>query len=706
MPRKKVALKSPKFKKEKLLPNISEVEVPVYKDKILKGSALVSASSDFNKVKKILHREATSYTAQVLTNIPYTPMDYIYFEDAWSWTLAGLAVDKKLDFVIGRGITPTIVLIDQGGMNEEQIQAEAKKYEYIIDRLVEIDELPAVNAKQTFYDVARMAKVFGRSVVGFEYGTQSNAGVPIALKIIHPRDLGRVQVNELDWSIESVINYMGLTVGESNIIKAEDMIYLVNGPNNPMRRNLYYGHSEMQRVIGAARAYRRIIEYDVPEIVEAMWAGYGLFLVDPEGKQPADVQAELTTLLTNLSPGTFGAVSGKPNEKIQFIPLDLKPNIDGIVKLIDTFERLIIGNQTVPAALLGREEDSNYATLIGKIRLFIAGPIAQDREWLGNIIDRQWYNPLLKKLFPEEAKIIKIKTEFEPIITESWVDNIDALQKLSITVPQLPPEKLLELVGMDNYKNDLEPTEGDLQRVYQKYPPSPEQVGSMYDKMNQTTSVPVPPNKQKPGQPLIKQTVPPKQETPETLGTPTGKQPKKVVSGSVDDNKPVSVQDDIIPFWDDPSNNISRKLHTIDPNEHNKKQSLITANKSWKQLDPEEQKLVIIGYSFRHKEKNMGDLFPVDPRTSANNRWSVLTTSMRDHILDPHSILNRKETSTKEYKDLKGQDKKDVDALFDLSKNEESSNLAQGIIFELKKKELLDESLKYIRKASQNLDEK
>jgi hypothetical protein len=280
------------------------------------------------------------------------------------------------------------------------------------------------------------------------------------------------------------------------------------------------------------------------------------------------------------------------------------------------------------------------------------------------------------------------------------VDNIDALQKISITIPQLPPEKLLELVGLDNYKNDLEPTNADIQRIYQDYPPSQNQVDQMYNKMQQTP-IPVPQPKANQtipikGKPRINQTVPPSQTDADQISSRDLKR-KQMAQGAVS-TKPVSIENDVIPYWDDPVNNVSRRLHTIDPNEHNKEESIKTAKKDWKELSPEEQKLVIIGYSFRHKEANMGSLFKVDPRTSAKNRWDSLTPSMRNHILDPHDILGKKPTSLKNYEDLKGKEKEEVDSLFDLSKNEESSNLAQGEIMDLKKKELIDKSLEYLRR--------
>ena len=51
------------------------------------------------------------------------------------------------------------------------------------------------------------------------------------------------------------------------------MVYFVNRPDSPKRRTMWYGYSDLQRVVGAARAWRRIIEFDMPEITTSAWAG-------------------------------------------------------------------------------------------------------------------------------------------------------------------------------------------------------------------------------------------------------------------------------------------------------------------------------------------------------------------------------------------------------------------------------------------------
>jgi hypothetical protein len=52
---------------------------------------------------------------------------------------------------------------------------------------------------------------------------------------------------------------------------------------------------------------------------------------------------------------------------------------------------------------------------------------------------------------------VELSVEFEPIILEEWMDNIDALLKLRKLVPELPSEEILRLAGLEELKDKLTP---------------------------------------------------------------------------------------------------------------------------------------------------------------------------------------------------------------------------------------------------------
>ena len=427
--------------------------VTVDRSKPDKGNKLYqSASKDVAEAVKNL---------QTFTNPTYTDTELEYFEDAWANSVAGTAMDKKMEFVMGRGVKPTFELIEDKDLKPEQKEKALKKFDDILDELIQLDVRLGFNQK--LFDAAVMAKVFGRCVLTWE---QEGMGIekPRALKVIHPRDTGRVFLNQDTWELDQVT-----TFNPSATISPPEMVYLVNRADSPIRKTQLFGFSELQRVIGAARAWRRIVEFDMPEITTAMWASYGMFLVKKMGRNSADTDADLNALLSSLKPGAFNAVAVEATDDIKFETADLDPKVAELVQLADFYERVMIGNFQVPSALLGREEDQNRATLIGKIRFFIEGPVESDREWLGKIIGPQWYERNLIALGHEEIlSQIRVKPEFEPIFVENWEDMIEGVIKLKGLFPGLPDEKLLEILKLEEFENDLNENAENIQEQKQE----------------------------------------------------------------------------------------------------------------------------------------------------------------------------------------------------------------------------------------------
>ena len=403
--------------------------------KAFPSSRLASASKKF-KTADVLRMYSTP---------AYTDSELEYFEDAWSSSIAGTAIDKLIEYAIGGGVKPTFELIDDQNMDEEQVRKELEKYDGELNELIHYDQ--KVNWNHKLADAATMARIFGRCVLTWE-----GKGLPQNLKIIHPRDTGRVFIKQEDWGLEKVY-----TTFPTDEIYPDEMVYFVNKPDSPRRRTMWYGYSDMQRVVGAARAWRRIIEFDMPEIATAMWAGYGMFIIKKLGRSKADAELDANTLLNSLNPGAFNAVTTDAMDEIEFKNLDLDPKVKELVELASFYERIIIGNYGVPSALLGREEDQNRATLIGKIQFFLEGPVKAMREWMSHTISPQWYERNMVKMgMGELLSKVRVKAEFEPIIVESWYDLVDAVMRVKAIFPHMPDNQLLELLNLEEFKQELE----------------------------------------------------------------------------------------------------------------------------------------------------------------------------------------------------------------------------------------------------------
>lgn len=380
----------------------------------------------------------------------YNDEDYDVFEDLWSHSLAGDVLDTRIMYAMGEGIKPTFKLRRPRKAGDEDAQAKLlEKYEPLLDELMLIDEKPKMDFNQNVHDCAIQAKVFGRSVLAFEPG---EGKPPAALKPIHARMLGKVFVHQDDWSLSSVYTQMKL----KQLTYADDMIYFVNKKNSPRLRTLWYGYSDFQRIAGQARALREITEYDIIEIAKSMFAGYGVVLVDQENLNEEEKEDDLNSVLRNLRPGGFSAITKQGEKSVEFQQFKFETDLTGIGTLIDKCERMIIGHGQVPGAILGREEESNMATMYGKMRMFLQGPVRADRKWIGNTVAIPWYERNLSYLDRSALEMVKVVPEFENLPVDAWMETIDGLMKLKQLIPGLPDVEILRMADLSHLQNKIQ----------------------------------------------------------------------------------------------------------------------------------------------------------------------------------------------------------------------------------------------------------
>ena len=379
----------------------------------------------------------------------YNDDDLDIFEDIWAHSLAGDVVDTRMMYAMGEGIKPTFKLRRPRKAGDEEAQEKLlEKYEPLLDELIEIDEKPKMNFNENVNDAAIQAKVFGRSVLAFEPG---EGKPPNAIKPIHPRMLGRVFLHQSDWTMSSV--YINTKIKQ--LAHSDEMIYFVNKRNSPLLRNLHYGYSDFQRVVGQARALREITEYDIVEIVKTMFAGYGVILVDQENLEEGEKEDDLNTIMRNLRSGGFSAISKQGEKGVEFQQFKFETDIAGLGTLIDKCERMIIGHGQVPGAILGREEESNMATMYGKMRMFLQGPVRADRKWIGKTVAEPWYENNLSYIDRDALEIVKVVPEFENLPVDAWMETIDGLMKLKKLIPGLPDTEILRMADLSHLQNKI-----------------------------------------------------------------------------------------------------------------------------------------------------------------------------------------------------------------------------------------------------------
>ena len=172
-------------------------------------------------------QERSSFVPMYFHN-RYNEEDLDTFEDLWAHTLAGDAIDVRINHAMGSSVKPMAEWRHprKHGKDEDEQNEKLREYDDIMEELVNIDEKPKINLYGNTKDMARIAKVFGRGALVFEPG---KGAPPEALKPIHARQLGRVFVHQDDWSLSSVY-----TLTKTNqATHADEMIYFINMKNSP-----------------------------------------------------------------------------------------------------------------------------------------------------------------------------------------------------------------------------------------------------------------------------------------------------------------------------------------------------------------------------------------------------------------------------------------------------------------------------------------
>jgi len=405
---------------------------------------------------------------------PYQDLDYMVIQDIYSNSIAGRIIDRKEELKFGNGIRPILKLRNPKLHGDEDAQQKLlEDNQEIIDRLLMVDEAlgdpddaldPYLDADVStkFQALSKNAAVFGRCMIVKQFtkrllladGTLAPAGIPNILKVIHPRDIGIVEIDQESWKLKSV----NIRFTAQDILPHQ-MIYIENDSNNPVYNALHYGFSEMQSMIGASRSLRQMIEIDFPTITKHVWAGIGFMFVKPQGITEAEMSSELNQINSIARAGRLNNLMIDP-ENVRTDFQDFNPKINELVQLADFLIRYNIAQTGMPQALFAQEQDSNRSTLVQKIRLFMDGGLKNNQKNFAQQFAKQHYMPNFKALYPKDTKqfkTFKVEAEFEPLKLEAFDDAVEAVSKLNEQFPLLP-EAAGELLGIDNFETKLDPS--------------------------------------------------------------------------------------------------------------------------------------------------------------------------------------------------------------------------------------------------------
>lgn len=396
---------------------------------------------------------------------PYTWPMKVRFEESYRMDpVVRSAINRKVAFILGKKFDTTFDVIDsfmspheaRTAINIIASDTEFFKAKRLIDRVMR-----RCNFTQKLKGTVIQSKVYGRSAMLVEATPEADGGdgFPDNIKILNSKLLGQVRIDEYTWQLQQIqynTNSRGLN-DPYNFLDAADIVYFTNLDYHISPYTIHYGLSDIEPIAHISEVNRILNEEDLKETNVGMWAGYGLIKI-PSFRNPAEVQS----FLQQFQPGKWSAISQDITVEVH----ELSGDIGHLINERNENEKLILRALNVPSMILGFEDVQNYATAQEVMLAWKESVIEEERAWINQILEPQWFDTLLAKaLNIEDITKLKFKMmlEFEDIAFENLKDKVLAVLPL-YEAGLIPADKVLEFLGFDDVVDQL----SDLNDIKQK----------------------------------------------------------------------------------------------------------------------------------------------------------------------------------------------------------------------------------------------
>lgn len=447
---------------------------------------------------------------------PLNALDMIVLQDIYMHTICGSIIDVLVSFTLGKGIRPVLKLnsenikdikaikiqkddetesdsstesntsqskdrkVEKNGddkeneeTKEEAIARVLQENEWLLDPIKAIDKSFSDPKQMDPYldenwddkveAVVRNHWIYGRCMMTYEYfddkvfvwNEKKFPTIPNVVKIIHPRDMGFVQIDQVTQKLKGCS-----LMFSTGIILAEDMLYLEHVKNSPIYNAKFYGYSKMLRMLGDGRSLRKLKDRDFPNVASIGYAGFSIiaFKKDAKGaKAEAEQNTSFVNTMTVGSPNATTLIDPEHDMKVHNVNTD--PKISEMIEMANYHAEAAAKSAEVPTTLVSKEKDPNRDTLLGILRLFKENVIKNHQSRIGKVIDAQYYMPNWRAIYAENEDVLKnfhVESEFEDIKLESWDDLVASVVELFKLNP-LRAEAIGELLGITNYESKIDP---------------------------------------------------------------------------------------------------------------------------------------------------------------------------------------------------------------------------------------------------------
>lgn len=446
---------------------------------------------------------------------PLNALDMIVLQDIYMHTICGSIIDVLVSFTLGKGIRPVLKLnsenikdikaikiqrddeTESDSSNSDTIRSKDRKVkgdkenketeetkEEAIIRVLEenewlLDPIKAID--KSFSDpkqldpyldenwddkveaLVRNHWIYGRCMMTYEYfddlafewNGKKFLDIPNVVKIIHPRDMGFVQIDQVTQKLKGCS-----LMFSTGMILAEDMLYLEHVKNSPIYNAKFYGYSKMLRMLGDGRSLRKLKDRDFPNVASIGYAGFSIIAFKKDAKGSKAEADQNTSFVNTMTVGSPNATTlANPEHDMKVHNVDTDPKISEMIEMAHYHAEAAAKSAEVPTTLVSKEKDPNRDTLLGILRLFKENVIKNHQAKIGKVFDAQHYMPNFRKIYKDNEDVLKnfhVESEFIDIKLESWDDLVSSVIELSKLNP-LRAEAIGEFLGIEHYESKIDP---------------------------------------------------------------------------------------------------------------------------------------------------------------------------------------------------------------------------------------------------------
>jgi hypothetical protein len=225
--------------------------------------------------------------------------------------------------------------------------------------------------------------------------------------------------------------------GEATKLELEDAFYIsgVSFSANPM------GLSLVEPIVPSVKQQRELDE-DVLAVAMRMWAPFIILQVDTLNMSDEQETSTMTSLKDAAQPGVNLVV----NKSVESTVVHMTPDMQSLSTVRRDIDETIIGNFTIPKALLGREKTLNRATLEASLQALRESAISRIQRTLKRAVEHQIYDRICE--YEGVADKVRIRHVWNPISIQDFKELSGAITDM-YKAKAIDQKTLFELLAID-----------------------------------------------------------------------------------------------------------------------------------------------------------------------------------------------------------------------------------------------------------------